>query len=110
MKARVSSLIACLNIGLIVPAVFANGIAWHLPWIAASLAICLGCYFLVPFIVLKATSRFGTGTIAVKALESLGYMAALFLAYFSVMLMFKSAFKGHPGWVLDWGTHNLRRH
>ena len=53
MKPQIASLIACVNIGLFLPAVYANGVAYHPKWVVLAVVIGLSCHFLISFLMSK---------------------------------------------------------
>jgi hypothetical protein len=87
MSPSLVSFIACLNIGWGLPLIYANGVAWHFPWIALGIFISMACHFVGVYLMRrlfgKLTRREQTAVI------SLGYWVAPILAYCLVLLMVK---------------------
>jgi uncharacterized membrane protein (DUF485 family) len=89
MRPQIASLIASLNIGLILPVMYANGAACHVGWISLGVVIGFGCYLATSFVLSRLIVTHAPKTFAAKQIFSLGYYAALPLAYVLVLLMVK---------------------
>jgi len=89
MRPQIASLIASLNIGLFLSVVYANGAACQVGWIVLGVIIGFACYLATLFIMSRLIVTYAPKTFAAKQMFSLGYYAALPLAYFVVLLMVK---------------------
>ncbi|HSY09491.1 MAG TPA: hypothetical protein VK840_01115 [Candidatus Dormibacteraeota bacterium] len=90
-----ASFIGCLNIGWALPLLYANGVAWHFPWIVLGIIISMACYFIVVFLMSRFDAAVGIQNPFVKALFSLGYWIAVGLAFLLVLLMVKIVARHH---------------
>jgi hypothetical protein len=89
MRPQIASLIMSLNIGLILPVMYANGAACHLGWILLGVAIGFACYLATSLIMSRLSVAHTPKTFIGKQMFSMGYFASLPLAYFLVLLMVK---------------------
>jgi uncharacterized protein YqhQ len=95
MNPQVASFIACLNVGWALPLFYADGVAWHFPWIVLGIIIGMACYFVIPFSMSRLCVTFGQESLVGKALQSLRYSVAMILACFLVLLMVKAVARYH---------------
>jgi hypothetical protein len=95
MGPRIATFIGCLNIGWALPLFYADGVAWHFPWIVTGIIISMSCYFAVVFLMSKLDAAVGIQNPFSKAVLSLGYWIAVGLAYLLVLLMVKIVAKHH---------------
>jgi hypothetical protein len=95
MRPSLASFIGCLNIGWALPLFYANGVAWHFPWIASGIIISMICYFAVVLVMTRLETASGVRNPFAKAVLSLGYWVAVIAAYFLVLLLVKTVAKHH---------------
>jgi len=95
MRPSIATFIGCLNIGWLLPLLYANGVAWHFPWIVTGIVISMTCYFLIAFYMTRLEAAVGIQHRVGRSLLSLGYYVAVFLALALVSLMVKIVARHH---------------
>ena len=95
MRPSIASFIGCLNIGWALPLFYADGVAWHFPWIASGIIISLICYFGIALLMTRVEAASGVRNPFGKAVLSMGYWVAVVLAYFLVLLLVKMVARHH---------------
>jgi hypothetical protein len=95
MKPSMASFIGCLNIGWALPLFYANGVAWHFPWILTGIIISMMCYFLIVFLMSRLDAAVSVQNPFSKTVLSLGYWIAVVLAFLFVLLMVKIVARHH---------------
>jgi len=95
MRPSIASFIACLNIGWALPLFYANGVAWHFPWIASGIIISLICYFGTALLMERVEAASGVRNPFGKAVLSLGYYVAVIVALLLVTAMVKVVSRHH---------------
>jgi hypothetical protein len=95
MRPSIASFIGCANIGWALPLFYANGVAWHFPWIASGILISMICYIAVAFSMSKLEALVQIQNPFGKAFLSLGYWVAVVVAYLLVLWMVKIVARHH---------------
>jgi uncharacterized membrane protein len=95
MRPSIASFIGCANIGWALPLFYANGVAWHFPWIASGIIISMICYFAIAFFMARMEPTNGIQNPFGKAVLSMGYWVAVVLAFLLVFLMVKLVARHH---------------
>jgi hypothetical protein len=95
MRPSIATFIGCINIGWALPLFYANGVAWHFPWIASGIIISMLCYFAVAFSMSRLDTAIRIQNPFGKSLLSLGYWVAVIVAYLLVLLMVKLVARDH---------------
>jgi hypothetical protein len=84
-----------VNIGLGLPLMYANGVAWHLPWIVVAVVIALACHFAGVYLMSRVVKVYGHHDRIRIALLSVGYWIAPVVAFLLVFLMVNLIARNH---------------
>jgi H+/Cl- antiporter ClcA len=95
MRSSLVSFIVCVNISLGLPLMYANGVAWHLPWIVVAVVIALVCHFAGVYFMSRLVSVHGHQDRMRIALLSAGYLIGPIVAFLLVSLMVRLVAKYH---------------